>query len=62
MQVAQANTKQLRDTKMSKNEKSSPKLASLAGKVLQQKSSTAAAKQLAGSVLTQAPDKKGGKK
>jgi len=43
---------------MAKNEKSSGKLASLAGKVLSQKSSTAAAKKLAGSVLTQAPDKK----
>lgn len=43
---------------MSKNEKSSKQLASLAGKVLQQKSSTAAAKKLAGSVLTQAPDRK----
>ena len=40
-------------------------LASLAGKVLQQKSATEAAKKLAGSVLTQAPDRKpsgGGKK
>lgn len=42
---------------MAKNEKSSPKLASLAGKVLQQKTSTTAAKKLAGSVLTQTPDK-----
>ena len=49
---------------MSKNEKSSKELASLAGKVLQQKSTTEAAKKLAGSVLTQAPDRKatGGKK
>jgi hypothetical protein len=50
---------------MSKNEKSSKELASLAGKVLQQQSSTQAAKKLAGSVLTQAADKKnsgGGKK
>ncbi|QDJ41017.1 hypothetical protein CBR70_06745 [Bordetella hinzii] len=49
---------------MSNNEKSSKALASLAGKVLQQKSSTQAAKRLAGSVLTQAPDRKpsGGKK
>lgn len=45
---------------MSKNEKSSKDLASLAGKVLQQKSSTEAAKKLAGSVLTQAVDKKKG--
>lgn len=43
---------------MAKNEKSSAKLASLAGKVLGQKSSTKAAKRLAASVLTQAPDKK----
>lgn len=41
---------------MAKNEKSSKELASLAGKVLQQKTSTEAAKKLAGSVLTQAPD------
>jgi hypothetical protein len=41
---------------MAKNEKSSKELASLAGKVLKQKSSTEAAKKLAGSVLTQAPD------
>ena len=43
---------------MSKNEKSSKELASLAGKVLQQKTATDAAKKLAGSVLTQAPDRK----
>ena len=43
---------------MAKNEKSSPKLASLAGKVLAQKSSTQTAKRLAASVLTQAADKK----
>ena len=42
---------------MAKNEKSSNDLASLAGKVLSQKSSTKASKSLAGSVLTQAPDK-----
>jgi hypothetical protein len=50
---------------MANNEKSSKNLSSLAGKVLQQKSATEAAKKLAGSVLTQAPDKKpapGGKK
>lgn len=50
---------------MSKNEKSSKELASLAGKVLKQKSSTATAKKLAGSVLTQVPDRKpsgGGRK
>ena len=44
---------------MAKNEKSSKELASLAGKVLQQKTST---KSLAGSVLTQAPDRKSQKK
>ena len=44
---------------MAKNEQTSKELASLAGKVLQQKSATEAAKKLAGSVLTQAPDKKG---
>lgn len=43
---------------MSKNEKSSPSLASLAGKVLNQPSATKAARSLAGSVLTQAPDRK----
>lgn len=43
---------------MAKNEKSSKEMTSLAGKVLQQKSSTQAAKKLAGSVLTQAPDKR----
>ncbi len=47
---------------MAKNEKSSKSLASLAGKVLQQKSSTTTAKRLAASVLTQASDKKKGKK
>ncbi len=43
---------------MAKNEKSSKKLASLASRVLRQKSSTQTSKRLAGSVLTQAPDKK----
>ena len=43
---------------MAKNEKSSEKLATLAGKVLSQKSSSATAKKLAGSVLTQVADKK----
>jgi hypothetical protein len=43
---------------MAKNEQSSKQLASLAGKVLQQKTATDAAKRLAGSVLTQAPDRK----
>lgn len=39
------------------NEKSSKELASLAGKVLRLKSAPPAAKRLAGSVLTQAPNK-----
>ena len=43
---------------MAKNEKSSSKTASLAGKVLSQKTATKTAKRLSGSVLTQAPDKK----
>lgn len=47
---------------MAKNEKSSPGVASLAGKVLSQKSATKTAKSLAGSVLTQASDKKSWKK
>ena len=47
---------------MRKNEKSSKELATLASKVLQQKSATEAAKKLAGSVLTQAPDRRSGAK
>lgn len=44
---------------MAKNEKSSPKVATLAAKVLQgHKPTPAQAKTLAGSVLTQTPDKK----
>jgi len=43
---------------MAKNEQSSKKTASLAAKVLRQKTSTKTAKSLAASVLTQAPDKK----
>lgn len=45
---------------MAKNERSSDKLASLAGKILsgEKKPTTADAKKLAGSVLTQAPNKK----
>ena len=44
---------------MSKNEKSSGKVASVAGKVLQAgKATPSQAKKLAASVLTQAPDKK----
>jgi hypothetical protein len=44
---------------MAKNEKTSPKVATLAAKVLSGHKPTAAqAKTLAASVLTQAPDKK----
>lgn len=43
---------------MVKNETTSKRLAKLASKVLRQKKSTKTAKSLAGSVLTQAPDKK----
>lgn len=45
---------------MAKNEKSSGKVASLAGKILsgEKKPTTSDAKTLAASVLTQAPDKK----
>lgn len=43
---------------MAKNEQSSKKTSSLAGKVLRQKTSTKTAKSLAASVLTQAHDKK----
>lgn len=47
---------------MAKNEKSSPKVASIAAKVLQTgKATPKQAKTLAGSVLTQAADKKKGK-
>jgi len=47
---------------MAKNERSSKKTSSLAGKVLRQKTSTKTAKALAASVLTQAPDKKNRKR
>lgn len=48
---------------MASNEKTSSKVASLAGKVLQSgKATPSQAKKLAASVLTQAPDKKGGRK
>jgi hypothetical protein len=48
---------------MARNEKTSSKVASIAGKVLQSgKATPAQAKKLAASVLTQAPDKKAGKK
>lgn len=43
---------------MAKNEKSSDRMAKLASTVLRQNTSTKAAKSLAASVLTQAPDKK----
>jgi len=48
---------------MAKNEKSSPKVATLASKVLQgHKPTPAQAKTLAASVLTQTPDRKSTKK
>lgn len=43
---------------MSKNEKTSPALAKLASKVLRDGRYSRTAKRLAGSVLTQAPDRK----
>jgi hypothetical protein len=43
---------------MAKNEKTSKKAASAAGKVLQNPKSTKAAKSAAGSALTQRPNKK----
>lgn len=43
---------------MAANEKTSAKVASLAGKVLNDPKATAREKTLAGAVLTQAPDKK----
>lgn len=47
---------------MAKNEKSSPKVSKIAGKVLSTgKATPKEAKTLAASVLTQAPDKKKGK-
>lgn len=42
---------------MAKNEKTSAKVASAASKVLSNPKSTKAAKSVAGSALTQAPDK-----
>ncbi|HEX6314254.1 MAG TPA: hypothetical protein VFZ73_05315 [Gemmatimonadaceae bacterium] len=48
---------------MAKNEKTSPKVAKVAGRVLQKgKATPKEAKTLAGSVLTQATDKKAGSK
>ena len=43
---------------MAKNEKSSKRLGKLASKVLKNPNSSKTAKSLAGSVLTQRPDKK----
>ena len=43
---------------MAKNEKTSPSVASKAGKILSNPKSSKAAKSVAGSALTQAPDKK----
>ena len=47
---------------MAKNEKTGKKAASAAGKVLRNPKSSEAAKTAAASALTQAPDKKKGKK
>ena len=51
------------ETTMGNNEKTSPKVASLASKILsgEKKPTIADAKTLAASVLTQAPDRKKGK-
>ena len=47
---------------MAKNEKTSKKVASTAAKILRNPKSSKAAKSVAGSALTQAPDKKRPKK
>ncbi|MFC4238354.1 hypothetical protein ACFOY8_24370 [Thalassospira xianhensis] len=47
---------------MAKNEKTSKAVASKAAKILKSPSSSKSAKSVAGSALTQAPDKKTGKK
>ncbi len=47
---------------MAKNEKTSPRVAKIAAKALQNPKSSKITKTLAGSVLTQAPDKKSTKK
>lgn len=47
---------------MAKNEKTGQKAAKAASKTLKSKSGSKDAKTAAGSALTQAPDKKGGKK
>jgi hypothetical protein len=46
------------DNEMPKNEKSSKRLGTLASKVLRSKKSSKDSKSLAGSVLTQRPDRK----
>jgi len=46
---------------MAKNEKTSKSVASQASKVLRNPNSSKAAKSIAGSALTQAPDKRPGK-
>ncbi|MDD5728745.1 MAG: hypothetical protein PHV59_09285 [Victivallales bacterium] len=43
---------------MAKNEKTSPKMASLAGKTLRDPKATMREKRLAGAALTQTPDRK----
>jgi len=47
---------------MAKNEKTSKKVAKIASKQLRSKKTSAPAKSTAGSALTQAPDKRRGKK
>jgi hypothetical protein len=47
---------------MARNEKTSKKVASKAGKILRNPKSSKAAKSVAASALTQAPDRKKGKK
>lgn len=47
---------------MARNEKTSKKVASKAAKQLRSRKSSKAAKSVAGSALTQAPDKKRGRK
>jgi hypothetical protein len=47
---------------MANNEKTSKSVASKASKILRDPKATKAAKSVAGSALSQAPDRKGGKK
>ena len=47
---------------MDRNERTSKKVASKAAKILRKPKSSKAAKSVAGSALTQAPDKKRGRK